>query len=201
MAGLRTRFKRGVYYQGAISAFLCLAVTLCLALPSVSDDFSDRRITAGARIFRALLAADVDIVRKVGSSNTLRLCLLYTGDTRNANMAGETLRSRDDSRIRKLEVTIDTISFDDYFMENGEQCSGVFLTETLNDDQINSLMNRSNDQGFIVFSPIEGDVERGVQSGLAVEARVRPYLNMNALQAANIQLKSFILRVAKQYEE
>ena len=178
-----------------------MIVTLCLAVPSVSDDFMDRRITAGAKIFRALLAADIDIARKTGSDGSLRLCLLYKEDTRNAKIAGETLLNRDDTRIRKIEVRVEVVAFPACIKEQPRPIAGIYLTQTLSADQLELLLEYSTKQKIVIFSPFEGDVERGVHSGIAVEARVRPYLNMKALQAVGIRLKPFILRVAKQYEK
>lgn len=171
------------------------------ARPSVSDDYANRRITAGAKIFRALLAADVDIARKAGSDGKLRLCLLYIDDLRSAERAAEVLRNRDDSRIRKIDVRIEVLPFADCVKDKEEGFAGVFLAQALREEELRSIIEYANHRGIIHFSPFEGDVERGVQCGLAVEARVRPYLNTTALRTANIRLKSFFVRVAKQYEE
>jgi hypothetical protein len=186
---------------GSVFAAVLLVAIVLAAQPSVSDDFTERRITAGAKIFRALLAADIDIVRKTGSSGELRLCLLYTDDTGNAETAAATLGHRDDSRIRKMTISIEILSFAECIADDGERLAGVFLTQRLNDEKLQTLTALANERHMVVFSPFEGDVERGVQSGIAVEARVRPYLNTNALRAARVRLKSFFMKVAKVYEE
>jgi len=171
------------------------------ARTSISDDFTDRRITTGAKIFRALLAADVDISLKTTANGDLRLCLLYVDDTWNAEKAAATLGNRDDSRIRGNDITIEILPYDACVNANKKRCAGVFLTQTLNEEKLKKLARYANEQNMVVFSPFEGDVERGVQSGIAVEERVRPYLNIKALQTAEIRLKPFFLRVVKQYEE
>lgn len=182
-------------------ALVLLATIVYAATPSVSDDFTERRITAGAKIFRALLAADVDIDRKTGAGGKLRLCLLYIDDPGNAEMASATLANRDDPRIRKLKVRIEMLPFAQYIAGDKGQFAGVFLTQRLNAQQLQALMAFANAKHLVVFSPFEGDVERGVQSGIAVEARVRPYLNTRALRAAQVRLKPFFMKVAKAYEE
>ena len=178
-----------------------MAVLLCTAAPEAADNFTDRRITAGAKIFRALLAADVDITQKTGKGGDLKLCLLYIDDARNAEIAEETLLNRDDTRIRKMNASVEVLPYADCVGEKTERFAGVFLTESLSDKKLQLLIEYANKQNMVVFSPFEGDVERGVQSGIAVEARVRPYLNTKALQAADVRLKSFFMRVAKQYEK
>jgi hypothetical protein len=178
-----------------------LATIVYAATPSVSDDFTERRITAGAKIFRALLAADVDIGRKTGADGALRLCLLYIDDTGNAEIAAATLVKRDDPGIRKLKVRLDKLSFAQCLADDKQRFAGIFVTQRLDAGQIQALTAYANAWHLVVFSPFEGDVERGVQSGLAVEARVRPYLNINALGAAQVRLKSFFMKVAKAYED
>lgn len=178
-----------------------LAAIVYAAKPSVSDDFTERRITAGAKIFRALLAADVDIIHKTGNLGELRLGLLYIDDTGNAEKAAATLMNRDDPRIRQMKIRIEIMPFAELIAGRKGPLAGVFLTQRLNAEQLQTLTAFANAQRLVVFSPFEGDVERGVQSGIAVEARVRPYLNTSALHAAGVQLKSFFLKVAKAYEK
>lgn len=177
-----------------------LAAFVYAATPSVSGDFTLRRITAGARIFRALLAADVDIIHKSGSHGELRLCLLYSSDTGNAEIAAATLLNRDDPRIREMKIQIEMLPFAECIADPKGQFAGVFLTQRLNAEQLQTLTAFANTRHLVVFSPFQGDVERGIQSGIAVEARVRPYLNINALRAARVRLKSFFIKVAKTYE-
>jgi hypothetical protein len=185
------------------SVFTLILLTAIVygATPSVADDFIDRRITAGTKIFRALLAADVDIDRKIGIHGELQLGLLYIDDTGNAKKAAATLVNRDDPRIRKLKTRIEMVSFGDCIANEKGPLAGIFLTQRLNAEQLQALSAFANTQHLVVFSPFEGDVERGVQSGIAVEARVRPYLNTKALRAAQVRLKSFFMKVAKAYEE
>jgi hypothetical protein len=187
-------------YRKSLLLMAFMAAIVYAAHPSVSDDFIERRITAGAKIFRALLAADVDIIRKVGRMGELRLCLLYVDDTANAEIAAATLGNRDDPRIRKRKIRIEIIPLAEFIAHDNGPLAGVFLTQRLNTNQLQALTTYSNTRHMVVFSPFEGDVERGVQSGIAVEARVRPYLNIEALRAARVRLKSFFLKVAKRYE-
>ncbi len=189
------------YCRKLVFGLVLLAAIVYAAKPSVSDDFTERRITAGAKIFRALLAADVDIDNKTGRNGELRLGLIYIDDTGNAEKAAATLGNRNDPRIRKMQVRIMVLPFAECVKRNNERFAGVFVTQRLTAEKLQTLMAFANEQHIVVFSPFEGDVERGVQSGIAVEARVRPYLNTNSLRAAQVRLKSFFMKVAKAYEE
>lgn len=192
---LITRRRKSVF------AVVLLVAIVYAAAPSVSDDFTERRITAGAKIFRALLAADVDIDQKTCRSGELRLGLLYSDQTDNAEMAAATLGRRGDACIRKLKISIEILSFAECIANDREPLAGVFLTQRLNTAKLRTLTDFANEHHMVVFSPFEGDVERGVQSGIAIEARVRPYLNAKALDAAQVRLKSFFMKVAKVHDE
>ncbi len=189
------------YCRKSVFALVLLAAIVYAAKPSVSDDFTQRRITAGAKIFRALLAADMQIDRKTCGNGELRLGLLYIDNTGNADNAAVTLGNRDDSRIRKMRINLEILSLAESIAASRKCLAGVFLTQRLDDEQLQTLMAFANAQHVVVFSPFEGDVERGVHSGIVVEARVRPYLNTDALRAAKVRLKAFFMKVAKAYEE
>jgi hypothetical protein len=95
-------------FRRAVVALFLMATIVCASTPSTSDDFSDRRLTIGAKIFRALLAADIDLERKTTADGKLNLCLLYLDDPKNAAIVARALANRDDSRIRGKEVHIET---------------------------------------------------------------------------------------------
>ena len=188
------------FRRGLICLLLATTIVYAAAKPSVSDDFTDRRLTIGARIFRALLAADTDLEGKTAGDDELKLCLLYLDDATNAKVVAEALSRRDDPRIRGKEIQIETLSYAECLADPADHYAAIFLTQRISDAELARLINLSSSRNLIVFSPFEGDIERGVQSGIAVEARVRPYLNLTALRDAGIELKSFFMEVAKKHE-
>ena len=173
---------------------------VCGSAPSVSDEFTDRRITAGARIFRALLAADRDIREKRGDNGKLKLGLVFLNDTRGAEKAARVLGRGDNSRIREISIRVEKISFSEFLERKGRDFAAVFLTQPMGRKRIRQVGGLAAARKILVFSPFEGDVERGVAAGISVEAKVRPYLNLTALENGGVSLKSFFMRVAKTYE-
>lgn len=174
---------------------------VCASAPSVSDEFTDRRITAGARIFRALLAADRGISQKKGDSGKLKLALVFLNDPRGAEKAARVLGRGDNSRIREISTRVEIIPFPELLAGKGNGFAGIFLTQPMGRKRIRQVGELAAARKIITFSPFEGDVERGTQAGISVEAKVRPYLNLTALENGGIRLKSFFMRVAKIYEE
>lgn len=188
-------------FRGKVAwVFFFISLFVFTARASISDDFTNYRITAGTKIFRALLAADSAIAGKTASDGNLRLCLLYTDNRRVADMTADILRNHSGAGIRHVGIRIETMTVSRFIDDGKERIAGVFLTQHLDKEQLKLVIRHSASRHIVVFSPFAGDVERGVQGGLSVEAQVRPYVNMRAVKAAGIRLKSFFLMVAKQYE-
>ena len=195
---LRERHQKNIYFLWAL-VLLSVISTLCLASLTSSDDFTELRVTSGARIFRALLAADEAIERKAGNDKILNIFLLFQNNARNAEKARDTLLNRDDIRIRKIAIHVEIMSIADFEKKTSISSAGIFLTDLLTNENLAHVMERARKYHTVVFSPFEGDVERGVHSGIAVEARVRPFLNLESIHSAGIRLKPFFLKVAKTY--
>ena len=169
-----------------------------------ANELEIRRIRSGLKIFRSFLSADQHISKKVEGDGKLLLLLVYKTDNRLAeDFAGELRHSgKGDQRgkIRripiKVEITNDTslTSFDQ------RRIAGVYLVEHLGNNDLNSIIDYGITHQAIVYSPFEGHVEKGVLGGLAVEARVRPYINLQTMRVSEISVKSFFLKIAKHYD-
>ena len=188
------------YYKKIIFILFFIAVFSYTSGYSFSDEFTSRRITAGARIFRALLASDADIADKTGNDGNIHICLVYMDSPANAERVGNIFQHREDRSIRKIDSSIKFLPLSEVLENDNDDYAGIFLTQALDDNKLRKLINYAGRKHILVFSPFEGDVERGIQSGLSVEAQVKPYINVKALRSAGIQLKSFVLRASKKYE-
>ncbi len=157
------------------------------------------RCRAGLDLFPSLLAADLNIRNKTGRDGKLCLLLLHANNPEKAKEFAAHLTSV--GRIRGLPIRVDIAveqSFDQYYKD--QTIAGIFLTQPLS-HRLNSIIAFAREHRCILFSPFEGDVERGVSGGMHISDRVLPYLNISALKAANIQIKSFFLRVSMRHEE
>jgi hypothetical protein len=175
---------------------LCSLLTVS-APALVADSYTDRRVLAGVKVFQMLLAADLDIAEKAGGDGSLVLCLLYLNDKESADGSRQALS---ENTIRELPARIEILSLEELLQRADYKPAGIFLTEPLPQASLQSLIHYSAQRRVALYSPFEGDVEKGVMAGLAVEARVRPYLNMAAVQNAGIRIKPFFVKVAKLYE-
>jgi hypothetical protein len=170
---------------------------LGLPLTAIGDDVADRRSEAGSRLFRALLAADLDLAKKTTPANQLLIVFFYTTDARRA---GELAKSFAGADVRGLAVSVEVTNDPTFAKYAGRVPAGLFIAEQPSRPVLQSLIRYGIDHRVIVYSPFEGDVENGVLGGLSIEAQVRPMLNQVTLDASHIALKPFFLKVAKVYQ-
>lgn len=180
---------------------LC-AVALLLFLDchaAIADATTDRRALVGLNLFRTLLIADQEAEAKADREGKLAIYVLYVSDQQKASDYRDSLRSELTS-IRETPAEISVISLNDYLASEGLGAMGVFISQRLNDDEVRALSTKATKEHVILFSPFEGDVEKGVLGGISVQASVRPYINIDVLTKTGVEIKSFYLKVAKKYE-
>jgi hypothetical protein len=179
-----------------LAAWLCVALIAGAALSAFADEATERRMQAGARLFRALLAADVDLPKKTTGGNQLLIIFYADG---NARQAGELAASFAAADLRGLAVVAEATNDASLARYVTRVPAGIFIASATPRPVLQSLIRYGIEHHVIVYSPFEGDVELGVLGGLAIEAQVRPFVNRATLEASRITLKSFFLQVAKVY--
>ena len=183
-------------------ALQLLLLALLFSLPCrglVADSFDERRAHVGLKLFRTLVAADLQVADKVGANGNLSIYLVYANNDSAAQEYQQTLAASFSS-VRDVPVKTEVVSLNDILTTNKPKPAAIFVAQQLNDAELQSLVRHSIAKHIILFSPFEGDVEQGVLGGLSVEATVRPLINMHTLSASQLQIKNFYLKVAKQYE-
>lgn len=194
----RNRVNKVRRIAARLALLLLLVFFDCHAL--VADTNTDRRITVGLKLFPVLLAADTEAENRTGSNGHLNVQLLYVEDRQAAEHAAQQL-ALDLENIRGTRVDIRPVSLSTYLDgPQGAAPLALFLTERLNPGELQRLVRKASAEAVILFSPFEGDVEKGVLAGVSVQASVRPYLNKSTLAQTGVALKPFFLKVAKLYE-
>ncbi len=165
--------------------------------PAVGDSSDQRRLRTGARLFRAMLAADVHLPDKKGGDGKL-LVLVFAPRAESAAEAVEIIGAGEDgSDVRGLALRLEATASPEVAARHP---AAVFIAEPPDDAALAALVRSGIAARVIVYSPYEGHVEKGVLGGLAVEAHVRPYLNRRTMEASGVELKPFFLKVAKVLE-
>jgi len=179
----------------AVSIALVCALSFAVAAVH-ADSYDDRRVRAGARLFRSMLAAHTTLERRADAKGVLQVVVYGEPGGAKAKEIAALIAPADPAKaaVRGLPLAVRTMST---LPQGGEPVAGVFLAASPNAADLDRLVAWGIANGVIVYSPFEGHVERGVAGGLAIEAKVQPYVNLRTLEAAGIELKPFFLKVAK----
>ncbi len=173
-------------------------LTLSMAAATVqADSYDERRVRTGARLFRGMLAADTALEKHLDADGRLQV-LLYTADPKLGSEIAALIAPAAKANLRgmPLQVTASAV-----LPEAGAVLvsppAGIFLATRPSDAELEQLIAWGIANHVIVYSPFEGDVERGVTGGLSIEAEVQPYVNLATLRASGVQLKPLFMKVAK----
>ncbi|MCK6684288.1 MAG: hypothetical protein L6R30_17945 [Thermoanaerobaculia bacterium] len=184
--------------MAAVWAVCLVTVFLSVTRPGSlrGDAQQDRRTESGLKLFRAMLSADVEIDRKTVDSGKILIVVFFTDDRKRAADLARSFEGALET-IRGFPVVVEVAQ--DPALPGYERRipAGVFLCQAPDRKGLQTLVQFGIANHVIVYSPFEGHVESGVLGGLAIEAQVRPYLNMATLTASRINLKEFFLKVAK----
>ena len=176
---------------------LLLSLLVCATHVALADEVQERRTQAGVRLFRSLLAADLDLAKKTTEDGLLIVFYYVDDQQRAAEMARQFAGAAD--KIRGMDVVTE-VTNDATFAEYAARIpAAVFLAQPPPRATLQSIIQYGIHNRLIVYSPFEGHVELGVLGGLSVEAQVRPFVNRSTLEASRITLKEFFLKVTKVY--
>jgi hypothetical protein len=189
----------GVPRGGAFVLALTLLLSLRPALFAQTE--LERRQQAGVRLFRSLLAADLDLPKKTADGKLL-VVFFYTDNRRQADAAAAMMANekKELEKIREFPVVVETTNDPSLKSYAGRQIGAVFIAQSPGAAALRTLIRQGIEKQIVVYSPFEGHVETGVLGGISVEAQVRPYVNRATLEASHISLKPFFLKVTKVYQ-
>lgn len=180
------RRGRGIVRTGI--ALLLVAA----ALPALPDNAERLRMQMAGNIFRALLAADLDLPKRA-SGTQLPVVFLHRG---NAARAGQIASTFEGTTVRGLTIATSTTN-DATLAKLVRPPAAIFLAEPLPRQTRATVVRYGIANRVIVYSPFDGDVEGGVLAGVSIEAQVRPLLNGTTLDASRISLRPLFLEFAK----
>jgi hypothetical protein len=173
---------------------ILLVLGLCLADAGVqAESYDDRRVRSAARLLRALLAADEGLERKQDANSRIHVLLLGERGTDLVPVQNLIALGGDgeQARVRGMELAVRR----GFNVPPAGQPRpvAVFLAEPLPADRFRDLLAWCIAEGVILYSPFEGDVERGATAGLSVQAKVQPFVNLATLKSSGIRLRRFYL--------
>ncbi|BCG64132.1 MAG: hypothetical protein methR_P1900 [Methyloprofundus sp.] len=182
-----------------ILLWLVIAAGVSSNVYSADQDAIRTRI--GLKLFRAILAADTQINTKQGADGKLALAIIYKDDKAQADIYAAMLQNLGkgvkQGKVKGIPITVQVITVAQL---TGQRYAGIYLVETFASSRLQQLVDYGIAQKIISYSPFVDAVEQGISAGLIIEARTKPYVNIQTLQRSQLQIKSFFLKVSKHYE-
>ena len=183
---------------GRVLTFTMLLLLLLAqsAVTASAQELLQPRLQIGINLLPAIIAANRSVISSDPGSE-LSIYLAYRADRHLAEQLQSRLAQR--GAIQQHPLHISAVRLDDLFAQSLPRNSTIFVVEPL-DDRLQELIEYAAQQRALLFSPHQGDVERGVNAGLKVTDKVLPMVNMASLKNSKIQLKAFFLRIAVKHE-
>lgn len=183
--------------SAVLAALLTLLVPATLAAANSQDE--SRRILLGLNFFPNVLSVDEGILDKRTPEGLLRVLLLYRELPEAAQRLAAALR-REAATIKKVPVEVVVEASAAQAFAGPSRPCGIFLTEYLPDAQFRAVLRLAAENRVIVFSPFEGDMERGATAGLSISSKIRPALNTTTLERSRISIHEMFVRLSKLYD-
>ncbi len=183
---------------------------LLLSLLAVNQlwafDQKQQRINSiGLKLFRSLLASELDIDCKISADRQMSILFIYAREQAMAKQLADDFlkigKQTKQGRIHQIPVSVTAVSADDLVMATQQHVAGAFIVDQMTERQLVKVINYARSKRIVVFSPYPGDVQAGVAAGLDIGVKVRPFLNMRALQASGLNIKKLFIKVSKRYED
>ncbi|WP_146027086.1 hypothetical protein [Bowmanella denitrificans] len=165
----------------------------------LADGYGQHRAYVGLKLFRTLVTSDLGLHERIAQDQTLVFYLIHVNSDEDAQLYRQVLADSFE-QLQNAKTRVEVVTLEELLALPGKQIAGAFITQPLNDDELKALVAKSIAEPFVLFSPFEGDVEQGVLGGLSVQATVRPYINLRTLKRSGLNIKSFYMKVAIQYE-
>jgi hypothetical protein len=195
MTGTINRYLRlPVQTQTIAGLLLCLLVLTSTGLSA--QESLEPRLQIGINLLPAVIAANKAIINSKPNTE-LPIYLVYDTNRYLAERLQQRLAKL--GAIHKRQLVITSLPLDLLLEIEPQYPSSIFIVEPV-DNRLQGLIEYSRKHRALLFSPFQGDVERGANAGFQVTDKVLPMVNMSSLKQSKIQLKAFFLRIAVKHE-
>ncbi len=158
-----------------------------------------RLIKVGLNLFPNIVSIDQDIADKRADNGKIYLVIAYENQPNQANRMAEEL-GKQLSTIKRFQSKIVVLKASE-LSSFPERIAGVFLTEEIDEALLATLINFSVENSILLFSPIPGDVERGVTMGMKITSKISPYCNSRTMKQSDIRFHPSFSKIMRCYDE
>ena len=174
--------------------WMTVCALIAAPITAQADDLSDARIRVAINVFPAFIAA-----RSVAPPHPEHIALVSADD--GPKIAGIAYVLYERLRKSQPEARLSLTRLDALQVSHArDPFTAVFLAQALDDREMQRLLTFVRTHHVLSFSPLAGDIERGVLGGIAVSDRILPEINLQSLIDHGIYLRPFFLKVSAHYE-
>jgi len=177
---------------------LLLLLMLSTAWGAGASD-ENRLIMVGLNLFPNIVSIDRDIAAKRASDGNIYLVIVYENQSVRATRLAEAL-GRQVSTIKQYSSKIAVVKASE-LSNFPKRVAGIFLADEIDRELLNQTISHATKHSILLFSPIPGDVERGVTMGMQITSKIWPYCNRKTMEQSNIRFHPSFLKIMRCYDE
>lgn len=185
-----------IKHRKTLWRWLLYATLLLCLVPAATADSAERRlVNVGVRIFPSVLAASFKL-NSLPQDSPLVIYVVYKEDVGHAKALSERLAQMSpikDHTLLPRELPASALS-----QYDGAPPFAILVSEDIG-RELTTVIDYSQKNDVLSFSPFSGDVEKGILTGIIVSDRVLPYINLRTLAGMSYAFKPFFLKVAAAY--
>lgn len=182
-------------------------IILLFALSSGSlqaNEEQEMLVRNGLKMFRTILIADQDIQSKHNESNGIDIIFIFKDDLPRAQRLARRFvlmgRGSTKGKIKDRPISVHITTSLEQIRKQELKPAGLFILDKVDEETLQDAIQYGLEFNIVTYSPFKGDVEKGVLGGIVIETRPRPFINTKTLEASDLRIKSFFLKVAHLYE-
>ena len=182
---------------------LLLVMTHLLPTTGITaSDFRKERIQTSAKLFGPILSSELEIQKKKSEEGYFLVYVLGNRGSKYKDLVEKSLSPKGGLKIgkQKTPVKIEALEYPLSEEQLDQDPAAIFLADNFCEEDIALIVEYGISKNIVTFSPFEGDVEKGVTAGMAVGARILPYLNATAIKKSSLTFNPMLLRIGKIYE-
>ena len=181
-----------------LSRMLLLLLLLSTAWEASASDES-RLFMVGLNLFPNIVSIDQEIAEKRADDGKIYLLVVYEHESFQVIRLAERL-SKQVTSIKSFATEVVAVKASK-LSSFSKRAAGVFLAEKISDDLLEQVISHTRKTSTLLFSPIPGDVERGVTMGMQITSKIWPYCNTSAMEASNIHFHPSFLKIMRCYND
>lgn len=174
-----------------------LFIFIISAIILFSYTLNDSLIKVHANIAPKLLLMDYEFENKVAQDTVCVLIVYEKDDYIGAKELQKHIEHIYENRLKSYKLFIETATYSE--LSDYNETVNLFYLFPASKENITLAVNKAKTSQALTFSYMSGDLKNGVMSSVLVGLKVKPILNLRAIEDNKITLRPVLLKISKIY--